>query len=62
MARSRLLGTPENKEWQEFVMVMNGFDTNFDNENETYAVNTVAHHFAKHPIRVDRAGRFASIW
>jgi len=53
-ARSRLLGTPENKEWQEFVMVMNGFDTNFDNENETYAVNTVAHHFMKHPIRVDR--------
>ena len=53
-ARSRLLGTPENKEWQEFVMVMNGFDTNFDNENETYAVNTIAHHFAKHPIRVDR--------
>jgi manganese oxidase len=53
-ARSRLLGTPENKEWQEFVMVMNGFDTNFDNENETYAVNTIAHHFAKHPIHVDR--------
>ncbi len=54
-ARSRLLGSPENKEWQEFVMVMNGFDTNFDNQNETYAVNTVAHHFAKHPIRVDRS-------
>jgi FtsP/CotA-like multicopper oxidase with cupredoxin domain len=53
-ARSRLLGTPENKEWQELVMVMNGFDTNFDNENETYAVNTIAHHFMKHPIRVDR--------
>jgi FtsP/CotA-like multicopper oxidase with cupredoxin domain len=53
VARSRLLGTPENKEWQEFVMVMNGFDTNFDNENETYAVNTIAHHFMKHPIRVD---------
>jgi len=55
VARSRLLGTPENKRWQEFVMVMNGFDTNFDNENETYGVNTVAHHFAKHPIRIDRA-------
>jgi manganese oxidase len=53
-ARSRVLGSPENKEWQEFVMVMNGFDTDFDRENEVYAVNTVAHHFAKHPIRVDR--------
>jgi FtsP/CotA-like multicopper oxidase with cupredoxin domain len=53
VARSRLLATPENKEWQEFVMVMNGFDSNFDNENEVYAVNTVAHHFSKHPIRVD---------
>lgn len=52
VAQSRLLGTAENKEWQEFVMVMNGFDTNFDNENETYAVNTIAHHFMKHPIRV----------
>lgn len=54
-ARSRVLGTPENKDWQELVMVMNGFDTNFDNENEIYAVNTVAHHFAKHPIRVVRS-------
>jgi FtsP/CotA-like multicopper oxidase with cupredoxin domain len=54
VARSRLLGTPENREWQEFVMVMNGFDTNFDGENEVYAVNTVAHHYAKHPITVVR--------
>ncbi|MFB6137671.1 MAG: multicopper oxidase domain-containing protein [Halobacteriaceae archaeon] len=27
---------------QELVMVMNGFDTNFDGENEVYAVNTRA--------------------
>jgi FtsP/CotA-like multicopper oxidase with cupredoxin domain len=54
VARSRLLGTPENKEWQEFVMVMNGFDTDFDNENDIYAVNTVAHHFSKHPIKIER--------
>ena len=26
----------------ELVMVLNGFDTNFDNENEVYAANTVA--------------------
>ncbi|MCL4768227.1 MAG: multicopper oxidase domain-containing protein [Hyphomicrobiaceae bacterium] len=54
VARSRLLGTPENQEWQELMMVMNAFDTNFDGENEVYAVNSVAHHFAKHPIRIVR--------
>ncbi|HEX7040274.1 MAG TPA: multicopper oxidase domain-containing protein [Trueperaceae bacterium] len=53
-ARSRLLGTPENARWQEFVMVMNAFDTNFDDENEVYAVNTVAHAYMKRPIRVER--------
>jgi manganese oxidase len=36
----------------EMVMVMNAFDTNFDAENEIYAVNTVAHHYMKHPIAV----------
>jgi len=36
----------------EMVMVMNGFDTNFDADNEVYAVNTVAHHFMHEPIRV----------
>jgi FtsP/CotA-like multicopper oxidase with cupredoxin domain len=52
VARSRLMGTPENAEWQEMVMVMNGFDTNFDSENEFYAVNTIAHCYAKTPIRI----------
>jgi FtsP/CotA-like multicopper oxidase with cupredoxin domain len=37
---------------REMAMVMNGFDTNFDNENEIYAVNTVAFHYARHPIQV----------
>jgi FtsP/CotA-like multicopper oxidase with cupredoxin domain len=54
-ARSRLLGAPENAKWQEFVMVMNAFDTDFDGENEVYAVNTVGHHFMKHPIDLVRA-------
>nr|WP_245409783.1 multicopper oxidase domain-containing protein [Pararhizobium haloflavum] len=54
VARSRLLGTPENAEWQEMMMVMNGFDTNFDGENEFYAANTIAHCYAKRPIRVAR--------
>ena len=36
----------------EMVMMMNGFDTNFDGENEIYAVNTVAFHYQRHPIPV----------
>lgn len=36
----------------EMVMMMNAFDTNFDGENEIYAANTVAFHYAKHPIQV----------
>jgi FtsP/CotA-like multicopper oxidase with cupredoxin domain len=54
-ARGRLLGTPENAAWQELVMVMNGFDTDFDEENEVYAVNTVANTYMKRPIVLDRA-------
>jgi manganese oxidase len=54
IARSRLLGTPENDRWQEMIMVMNGFDTNFDDENEVYAVNSIAHAYAKKPIVIDR--------
>ena len=54
VARSRLLGTPGNARWQEFVVVMNAFDTNFDEENEVYAANTVAHAYAKKPIRIER--------
>src|SRR3989338_6812873 len=37
---------------QELYMVMNGFDTNFDEENEIYAVNTIAFHYVRHPIVV----------
>ncbi len=33
-------------------MIMNAFDTNFDNENEVYAVNTVGHEFARRPIPI----------
>ena len=55
VARSRLLGTPENAGWQEMVMVMNAFDTNFDEENEFYAVNSIAHAFARKPIRILRS-------
>ena len=53
-ARSRVLGSPENAEWQEFVLVMNAFDTNFDEENEVYAVNSIAHAYTKRPIVIAR--------
>ncbi|MDE0779755.1 MAG: multicopper oxidase domain-containing protein [Alphaproteobacteria bacterium] len=53
-ARGRLLGTPENVRWQEMIMVMNGFDTNFDEENEVYAINSIAHEYTKRPITVSR--------
>ena len=39
----------------ELMMVMNGFNTNFDAEgNQVYAVNTVAFHYVNDPIRVKR--------
>ena len=37
---------------REFVMVMNAFDTNFDAENEIYAVNTVAFEYVQRPIPI----------
>ena len=37
---------------REMVMLMNGFSTEFNAENTFYAVNTVAFHYLKHPIRV----------
>lgn len=37
---------------KELVMVMNGFDTNFDEENEVYAINTIAFAYVQNPIKV----------
>lgn len=45
----------------ELVMVMNAFDTNFDNENEVYAVNTAAHFHMYEPIDVT-VGRLVRIY
>jgi len=44
---------------REMVMVMNGFDTNFDGDNEVYAVNTVAFAFTNRriPVRHDERQR-----
>ncbi|AWI60625.1 hypothetical protein AB395_00005448 (plasmid) [Sinorhizobium fredii CCBAU 45436] len=54
VAKSRLYGSPENADWQELAMIMNAFDTNFDGENEFYACNTIAHCYAKEPIRIEK--------
>ena len=55
IAKSRLMGTPENAGWQELMMVMNAFDTNFDGANEAYACNTVAHAYMHTPIAIDKS-------
>jgi FtsP/CotA-like multicopper oxidase with cupredoxin domain len=38
----------------ELVMVMNGFDTNFDRANEVYAANTIGFAYMDEPIQVKR--------
>ena len=45
----------------EMVMLMNGFDTNFDGDNEVYAVNTVAHFHMTTPIQV-KVGELVRIY
>ena len=37
---------------QEFIMVMNGFDVDFDDENDFYAVNTIPFHYQKNAIPI----------
>jgi FtsP/CotA-like multicopper oxidase with cupredoxin domain len=54
-AASRVLGAAENARWQELLMVMNGVDTNFDDENEFYAVNTIPFAYLKKPIVIERS-------
>lgn len=41
-------------EADEMVMVMNGFDVNFDGENEIYAVNTIPFAYQANPIVLRR--------
>jgi FtsP/CotA-like multicopper oxidase with cupredoxin domain len=40
---------------QELVMVMNGFDTDSDGENNFYSVNGRTFYYARYPIRVRRS-------
>jgi FtsP/CotA-like multicopper oxidase with cupredoxin domain len=52
---------PGREPADELVMVMNGFDTNFDGDNEVYAVNTVAHHHMHRAVRV-RVGELVRMY
>jgi FtsP/CotA-like multicopper oxidase with cupredoxin domain len=46
---------------RELVMVMSGFDVDFDVENDFYAVNTIPFHYDKHPIQI-RVGEKVRIY
>lgn len=37
----------------EMVMVLNGFDTDFDGENNLYAANTIPYYYQHHPIQIN---------
>ena len=55
LARARNHTYPECQAINEMVMVLNGFDTNFDDENEIYAANTVAFGYGmERPIDIRR--------
>ncbi len=56
-AKTRNHQYPEHEAYNEMVMVMNGFDTNFDGANEIYAVNTVAFAYMDQPIPIRRDQR-----
>ena len=55
LALGRRFGSPEHAPRQELVMVMNAFDTNFDDENEFYAANSIPFAYFNTPIRIERA-------
>ena len=44
----------EREAADELVMVMNGFDTNFDRANELYAANTIGFAYNERPIQIKR--------
>jgi FtsP/CotA-like multicopper oxidase with cupredoxin domain len=53
-ARGRNHQYNENLDYNEMVMVMNGFDTNFDGDNEIYAVNSIGFAYMNRPIPIRR--------
>jgi FtsP/CotA-like multicopper oxidase with cupredoxin domain len=53
-ARQRNHQYSDVEEFNEMVMVMNGFDTNFDGDNEVYAANSIAFAYMEEPIKIHR--------
>jgi len=45
----------------EFIMVMSGFDVDFDDENDFYAVNAIPFHYQNHPIQI-RVGETVRVY
>jgi manganese oxidase len=41
-------------EADEMVMVMNGYDTDFDGENNFYTVNGIPYYYMHHPIQIEK--------
>ncbi len=52
VAISRSLGHAGYGDVNEMMMVMNGFDTNFDGDNEIYAANSIAFAYMNQPIKI----------
>ena len=46
---------------REFVMVMNGFDVDFDNENDFYTANGIANYYFENPITL-KVGELVRIY
>lgn len=57
IAKTRNHQYPENRRYNEMFMLMNAFDTNFDKENEVYAVNSIAFAYMNEPIPIRRDQR-----
>jgi FtsP/CotA-like multicopper oxidase with cupredoxin domain len=57
LAEARNHDYPACQAVNEMMMIMNAFDTNFDDSNEVYAVNTVAFHFMQEPLRIRASQR-----
>ncbi|HEX6303777.1 MAG TPA: multicopper oxidase domain-containing protein [Anaerolineales bacterium] len=54
VAMTRNHNYEESQQYNEMMMLMNGFDTNFDGENEVYAVNSIAFAYMHDPIQIRR--------
>ncbi|KAA3644070.1 MAG: copper oxidase [Chloroflexi bacterium] len=52
VAKTRNHLYPENEDVNEMFMLMNGFDTNFDGDNEVYAANSIAFAYMNEPIKI----------